>query len=448
MISFTKGRNTLLVALLLAGTSTFVHAAPAKHKSQAAILAAQQAQIDALTKEVELLKAHLEAQEAAQKQSEAKVVEAQAQSQAAIAQAQVIQQKADAQVAALPTEVKKQVAAATPKPKPSWTDNTTVGGLVFADISTITQKANGAKVAGTGEGFDIKRAYLIFDHRFNNVLSADVTTDAQYSSAISATELFIKKAYLQAKISDALVVSAGSNSLPWAPFAENLYGYRYVEKVLIDRTGFGTTTDWGLHAGGKLADGVISYQLSAINGGGFKNPSRSSGMDLEGRVSATLNGFTVGVGGYNGELGQEKQGTPAIHTATRFNAIAAYVQPTYRLGVEYFQTKNWTTILTRAADSADGYSIFGSLQFTPQIGAFGRYDRVKPNKDTAPSKSDDYFNLGLTYALDKQIDLALVYKREKVDGGAFTGSNGAIGSVTGLKNGSYDELGVWTQFKY
>ncbi len=443
-----KGRDTVLIAVLMASASGFAHAAAHHAKSDAAILAAQQAEIDALKKQVEILNQRLNAQDEAQKKSTSEAVQAETQAQTAVAQTRVIEQQAKAVAAALPGQVATAVAAATPKPKPSWADNTTVGGTVFADFTSISQKTNGARVAPSGEGFDIKRAYLIFDHQFNSVFSADLTTDAQYSSAISATELFVKKAYLQARLSDALVVSAGSNILPWAPFVENLYGFRFLEKTLIDRTSFGATTDWGLHAGGKLSDGLISYQVSAINGSGFKNPSRASSLDLEGRVSATYAGFTAGVGGYSGDLGKAVQGAPAIHTATRFNAVAAYVQPGYRLGVEYFQAKNWTQVQSKTEDSADGYSAFGSVQITPKFGLFGRYDLVKPNKDTSPSKKDEYFNLGLSYALLKQVDLALAYKRELVSGGTFTSAAGALGATTGLKSGAYDELGVWTQIKY
>jgi hypothetical protein len=229
---------------------------------------------------------------------------------------------------------------------------------------------------------------------------------------------------------------------------ENLYGARYVEKVLVDRTGFGTTTDWGVHTGGSLADGLISYQVSVIDGAGFKAPLRSRGMDVEGRISATKDGFTVGLGGYSGKLGKEIQGVHAYHTATRFNAVAAYVQPDYRLGVEYFQSSDWTSVTTAAADKAEGYSVFGTVRLSGPLTAFGRYDWVKPNKTSAPAKEDSYYNIGLGYALAKNIDLALVFKTEDVEGGTYSASNGAIGSTTGAKTGRYNELGFWTQFKY
>ena len=66
--------------------------------------------------------------------------------------------------------------------------NTTVGGELFADFSHIqlqNENAAGQRIdtAPDGTGFDVKRFYLIVDHRFNEVWAADLTTDAQFSTA-------------------------------------------------------------------------------------------------------------------------------------------------------------------------------------------------------------------------------------------------------------------------
>ena len=133
--------------------------------------------------------------------------------------------------------------------------STSVGGQVFLDVSHISQQQeqkDGSEkdVPPTGTGFDVKRFYLSVDHQFNDIWSANLTTDAQFSSSTTAgsggvSEVFIKKLYLQAKINDAFVVHAGSYTSPWAPFVESLYGYRWVEKTATDRLGFANTADWG-----------------------------------------------------------------------------------------------------------------------------------------------------------------------------------------------------------
>ena len=129
--------------------------------------------------------------------------------------------------------------------------NTTIGSQVFLDFGNISNKQNSnlpneTNVAPTGTGFDVKRFYLMIDHRFNDVWSANLTTDAQYvaapatitstvnpttgaitsttstSNSGSVSEVFIKRLYLQAKLDNAFILRAGSYTMPWAPFVESL----------------------------------------------------------------------------------------------------------------------------------------------------------------------------------------------------------------------------------
>ena len=59
----------------------------------------------------------------------------------------------------------------------------------------------------------MKRFYLIVDHTFDDTWSANLTTDFNYISADGETQVFIKKAFLQGKLPDALWGRAGSADL-------------------------------------------------------------------------------------------------------------------------------------------------------------------------------------------------------------------------------------------
>ncbi len=59
-------------------------------------------------------------------------------------------------------------------------ENTTVGGVVFMDVSNISLAQQGVNrvytdVNPSGTGFDVKRFYLTVDHRFNEIWSANLT---------------------------------------------------------------------------------------------------------------------------------------------------------------------------------------------------------------------------------------------------------------------------------
>jgi hypothetical protein len=433
--SLLGGAAAGVIIAMAAGS--LAQAAPATSQDLDALkqqVAALQAALDNQAKEQETLRAQLSA------------TQTQLQQQAATQ---------DEQIKTIPAQVEtavaaQQASAPTPGPAPvesktHWYDNTTVGSTAFFNLSNVSQHTDGTKIPPSGTGFDIKRLYITIDHSFNKVFSADVTTDFNYVSADSETQLYLKKAYLQAKLSDALVIRVGSADLPWVPFVEGLYGYRYVENTLIDRDKFGTSADWGVHVGGKLANGLVSYQFSAVDGAGYKAPLRSDSMDLEGRVSLFYDGVTAGVGGYVGKLGKDVYGVDTLHTANRFDAVLAYTNSRIHAGVEYFHANDWNNVLTTTSDSSDGYSIFASYAFTRKWGVFGRWDWVKPKQDSVPEEKDNYYNFGISYSPWKIIDFALVYKRDKVDDGLLSTSNGTIG---GVNSGTYDEIGLFGQLKY
>src|SRR3954469_19255397 len=214
-------------------------------------------------------------------------------------------------------------------------ESTTVSGKSFIDITNYDLRNDGVDSATNGFGLDVKRFYLGVTHNFDDTWSANITTDFNYVGNDNETQLFVKKAYLQAKLSDAFVARAGSADLPWVPFVEDLYGYRFVENVIIDRLKFGTSADWGLHAGGKVSDGMFNYAVSVVNGAGYKNPTRSNSMDVEARVGfMPMKGLTVAIGGYSGKLGEDINNgtTPTQHTANRFDGLVAYVNGPLRAG--------------------------------------------------------------------------------------------------------------------
>jgi hypothetical protein len=314
---------------------------------------------------------------------------------------------------------------------------TTLSGRMYADFTNIDKTVDGVEADPSGTGFDIKRLYIGIDHSFNDMFSANVTTDFQYSSAISSTEIYLKKAYVQAKFSDALVVRVGATDLPWVPYAESIYGFRFVENTVADRTKFATSSDWGLHASGKL-NRNFSYAVAAINGAGYKNPTRSKGMDFEGRLSAKFDQLNFAIGGYTGKLGQETAGVDTPNTATRFNALAAFVGNRGSVGVEYFSANDYSAALVKGPanvdDEADGVSLFGSYRLTPVYTVFARAEEVKPSKTLSPSKKDKYYNLGVNFTAFKGIQFAAVAKHNEI-------------TSTGHKTES-NEVGIWTEVRY
>jgi hypothetical protein len=393
--------------------------------------------------------------------------------------------------------------AATPALAVDLGDNTTLGGLVYADLSYINLQNDNSKdvpieATPTGTGFDVKRFYLIVNHIFNDVWSADLTTDAQYTTATTttveaspsgtasaltsqtssggATEVFIKKLYLQGDFSRAFAIHVGSYDTAWVPFIENLYGYRWIDKVEIDRLGYQLSADWGAYATGSFGEGdLLSYSIGAVDGGGYKNPTRTKFVDLDSRVALKpLSWLTFAVGFYDGHLGQVTATNEAYpnNTATRVSGVAAVNWQRVRVGIEYFSAKNYKTVNNIAdaaygtssivtttgkppvSDEATGYSTWASYNFTPQWALFGRFDHAALSEDVAPSLTDRYYNFGVSYEILKQLDVALVYKNEKVSGGSTTiggadaNASYTIGGATATGSGEFKEYGLYAQWGF
>ncbi len=388
-------------------------------------------------------------------------------------------------------------------------DNTTLGGLVYSDLSYISLENDNSKgvpieTAPTGAGFDVKRFYLIVNHTFNDIWSADLTTDAQYSTASTATvstppsgtsttpgtttaltnqnssggvaEVFIKKLYLQGAFSKEFSLDVGSYNTAWVPFIENLCGCRWIDKVTTDRLGLATSADWGAYASGAFGENqLLSYQVGAVDGGGYKNPTRTKFVDLDSSVAVRpLSWLTFAVGYYNGHLGQVTAANASYpnRTASRLDGVAAVSVQQFRVGIEYFSARNFKTVnntddntfgtsavvgsATKAplADQAAGYSAWASYNFTRQWAVFGRFDHAALSEDVAPSLTDEYFNFGVSYEILKQLDVALVEKYEKVSngsnslGGADANGSYTIGGATATGSGLFREYGIYLQYGF
>jgi hypothetical protein len=401
-------------------------------------------------------------------------------------------------------------------------DNTTVGGQAFFDFTNISDhqgQANGSDpaIAPSGTGFDVKRFYLIVDHQFNDVWSADLTTDAQYASnstvvtgatvtctggakptgttcpagssvasvtptttAVntggSVTEVMVKYFYVAAKLSDALTVHAGSYAMPWAQYIDGLTGLRWVEKSVGDRLSLLNTADWGVNASGSFANNLVAYSASVVDGGGYKNPTRTKYPDFEGRITTKpFSWLDAGIGYYNGHLGQVTVANEnfAEQNATRWDALVSVNYAGARLTAEYIDARNYKTVNSVAAgvfgtqdvvassatstlndDNTKGFSLVASYAFNATWNVFARYDNVNLSENVLPNLKDKFYDFGIDYKALKSLDLALVYKNEQVYGGAATigsadaNSTYVIGGATSATDGTFREIGAYAQYKF
>ncbi len=320
------------------------------------------------------------------------------------------------------------VAASTP-------GDTTVSTKLFINASDL--QYDGVQSDDQGWGVDLKRFYIDVDHQFGARWSARVTTDVQWARNSDPTDLWFKHAYLQGDFGKALTLRIGAAPLPWAGFANQWGGYRYIDKELITRAGVGGSSDWGVHALGQLsADGSVGYAVAALTGGGYKKATTGDGVDVAARVSWQPTKHTVlGVGTYRGTLAQDAGAAVRLHTAKRWTALAAYADDTWRVGAQWFRADNWRQVTKVQPDAARGWSAWASWKFAPHMAVFVRHDRTDPSLRVDPSMVERYDQLGLEWQHDKHLRLALVGKRDVSDSDFAPRSEA-------------NEVGFWAQVSY
>jgi len=479
-----KLHHALLAAVAVGAViAPSAHAAEKKHhhakaapEAAPAKEAALKSEVDELKAEVAALRNELHAQRDTTVATQSQVATLQTETTTATQTATTAAAKADTAVAKVDAV---QVAAATTDKKVgamAWAGDTKVSALAYFNASNINQQNDGVKQPSNGTGFNVKRIYISVDHKFSDVWSADVTTDisnvigetafGNYNTPTANTTtgaissigdvgkgLYIKKAFVQAKIDPALIIRAGSADTAWIPYMEGQYEHRYLEMTLTDTSKLANSADWGIYALGDLAGGLVSYQVGVVNGAGYRNVKVTKSVDIDGRLSAQYKGFYAAAGGYTGRLGNNVEGAVVDHVAYRLDGALGYKNTLFNVGGEYVYAKNMQSVTKTTEDRYNGYSVFADYNITPKWQVFGRVDwlRYTPNIATGASVSNYYWNAGLQWQPAKLIDISLAYKRDttfNLGGGTITQQYLGTGTLGGNAYATYDEVGLFGYFKF
>ena len=322
-----------------------------------------------------------------------------------------------------------------------------LGGKVFLDATSLTNKGDGT-VANNGikqsqtKGFNLGRAYLTAKYTFNSDWMMRVTTDVGQEAGLGKkTNVFLKYAYVQGKlIDDALVLRAGVSHNPWIDYEQGLWKHRYFTKVTSDQFKYDDSADLGLGFKGKLADGLVKYWATAVNGGGYGNLAQSNGIDYKTRIGVyPVKGLTIDVGFNTGHRGKKAWNTVTPLKQTMYQAMVSYGTHDFRIGGNYIDNKD------RAKNSikAKTYAVWGWAKVAAGFGVTGRFENEKSFAYTAgiagtTQQVRKRIAVGLDYSPVKNVVLTAGYISDKVNTAKYT---------TGAQTES-TQIGLWSQFKF
>jgi hypothetical protein len=248
--------------------------------------------------------------------------------------------------------------------------------------------------------FEFRRIYLGYDYDISEHFAtqlllayegATFTSDGNRSVYIKSANLRWKNIFHN---SDLVI---GQMSTPtFATTSEPVWGYRSLEKTIMDLRKIGGSNDVGISLQGKLNDkGDFGYNLMIGNGSGAK-PEADKYKKFYGDVYVKFIDQKIILDlGADNEWAQAK---PYQKNKTTYKALLAYQTKMFAIGLEAFQQvqKN-NTIFTEAAPStvkdtvnalASGVSIFARGAISKKLGYVLRYDYYNP--DTKFNKNNLY----------------------------------------------------------
>lgn len=268
-------------------------------------------------------------------------------------------------------------------------------GLMFGDFFYNTDAINPANK--DINGWQFRRIYVTTDYTINDNFSSRFRLEADQTALSSNNKIIpiVKDAWLKwENIFSGSDLIAGISSTPAYDVSEVVWGYRSVEKTIMDFYGIVPSKDLGIDLKGKFDEkGVFNYWVKVGDNTGNSPESnkykRYYGL-LEFKPSDNLL-FTV----YGDFASYAKKTDPFDGLSKNNSAIvtAGFINykkgNSFSLGLEGFyknQQNNYAPngdASSLEAQNGFGISFWGTVSLIDWIGLVGRYDYYEPNTNNA-----------------------------------------------------------------
>ncbi|MFI5237814.1 MAG: hypothetical protein ACHQLA_07750 [Ignavibacteriales bacterium] len=302
-----------------------------------------------------------------------------------------------------------------------------ISGLMFGDYfynilrdSTI-DNLNNTGLSGIQDlqGFDFRRIYFTYDYTISEEFSTRFRVESQTLVSVDNTLFltYIKDAYLNWKN-----IFKGSNFIfgiqptPAFVITEDYWGYRSLERTIMDLRRIVSSRDFGASLKGRLtSSGSIKYWLMYGNGSVLGEEADKfkrlySQVDLQPAEEWRVTLY----GDYRFKANKEYTQVDENfnNDALTTDIFLGYQQKdNFTIGAESF----WQIIYNDAIQTTEtdyiiqnrnalGISLFGFYNFSKMITGVGRYDYYDPNiSGDYRGDSRNLFILGLSFNLNEKV---------------------------------------------
>jgi len=245
-----------------------------------------------------------------------------------------------------------------------------IKGYMFGDYYYVASADEGeGKYSEKQNAFQLRRIYFTYEKEIAEGFSTRYRLEAKDAGFGKGSKMvpFVKHAYLKwGKAVAGSDLYLGLSGTPTWAFAEKVWGYRSIEKTVMDLNKIGSSADIGVALKGKL--GKLAYHIMVGNGPG-QSSEDDNGKKLYTAVGlkATDDLQVEGYADYNMLPGDQNELTVKGSAGLQKKKLSA--------GLEAFMRVN-----QKAAEGEDvtvtGFSAFGSLGLGEQLKGFGRVDMV------------------------------------------------------------------------
>ncbi len=247
-------------------------------------------------------------------------------------------------------------------------------------------------------GFAIRRVYLGYDYHFAENMSASILLESNDGLLNSGDKrvFAVKKALFKWKdIYSGGTLIVGAQSTPtWSLFTEKEWGYRSIEKNIMDFRKHGSSNDVGVMLSGHIPGmKQIGYNVMVGNGRGQK-PENNKYKKIMGSLNAKLLDEKLRL-----EIYADNEKTAESSSITNIKGYIGVNVDKFVAGVEpYIRNENSNSVTV----SYFGMQVFVKGSIVPKLGFFIRTDIYQPDED-AYIYNEMFSVVGLDYTPVKNV---------------------------------------------
>lgn len=300
-----------------------------------------------------------------------------------------------------------------------------------ADTAALGSKGYYEPNARYYSAFDIRRVYLGYDYNFTKNISAQLLLSHENGSPTSGDVvidqnrgLYVKAANLRFKNAVPLsTIIIGQQGTATFALTEAVWGYRSIEKTMMDFRGFAQSNDLGIQLTGNIDnEKMFGYSAMISNGNGAK-AENDKYKKFAGELNAKLadNKVVIEVYGDYMDVAPTKDSL-GVHNRSNMTVkgMAAYLSDPITVGAEYaMQTMAGQSRYVAYSDAVQtGLSVFarGAI-LLKQLNWFARFDMYDPDtkaeqakiaRKSAGSVKENFITAGLDWMPDASANVHIM----------------------------------------